>query len=104
MIVVLATGALASTPPASAAASSNCGSVSYTVPGTHNEGHAALNNLTARGVSCLNARAVAKTFLAQHTPPKGWHATSRTVVSRHNTVGEEIFSKGSARVVGDVAN
>jgi hypothetical protein len=104
VIVLLATGALASTPPASAAATSSCGSVSYTVPGTHNEGHAALNNLTATGVSCRTARMVAKTFLAHHTPPKGWHATSRTVVSRHNTVDEEIFSKGSARVVGDVAN
>jgi hypothetical protein len=104
MIVLLATGALASTPPASAAAASNCGSVSYTTPGTHNEGRAALNNLTARGVSCRTARMVAKTFLAHNTSPKGWHATSRTVVSRHNAVDEEIFSKGLARVVGDVAN
>jgi len=102
--VLLATGALASVSPATAAAVSNCGGVSYTIPGTHDEGHAALNNLTARGVSCPTARAVAKAFLSHHTLPKGWHVTSRTVVSHHNTLSEEIFSHGSARVVGDMAN
>jgi len=104
IIVLLVTGALASTSPAAAAAVSNCGSVSYTIPGTHDEGHAALNNLMARGVSCLTARAVARVFLSRHKPPKGWHVTSRTVVSLHNTLTEEIFSHGSARVVGDMAN
>jgi hypothetical protein len=78
--------------------------VSYTFPGTHNEGHAALNNLTASGVSCTTARTVAKAFLADHKLPGGWRATSKTVVSHGNTLGEEIFSRGSARVIGDVAN
>ena len=82
----------------------SCGSVSYTFPGTHGQGHAALNNLTASGVSCSTARTVAKAFLAGHKSPKGWHAMSKTVVNHGNTIGEEIFTRGSARIVGDVAN
>jgi len=68
------------------------------------EGCAALNSLTASGVSCSRARAVAKAFLAGHKLPMGWHAISKTVVSYGNTTGEEIFTHRSARVVGDVAD
>jgi hypothetical protein len=78
--------------------------VSYTFPGTHGQGHAALNNLTASGVSCSTARAVAKAFLAGDKTPKGWHAMSKTVVSHGSTIGEVIFTRGSARIIGDVAN
>ncbi len=104
LIALLSTGALAAVSPATASAATACGSVSYTIPGTHDQGHAALNDLTASGVSCSTARAVAKAFLAGHEPPKGWHAMSKTVVSRGNTIGEEIFTRGSARIIGDVAN
>ncbi|HXB64446.1 MAG TPA: hypothetical protein VNV42_06160 [Solirubrobacteraceae bacterium] len=104
LIALLATGALAAASPATASAATACGGVSYTFPGTHGEGHAALNNLTASGVSCRTARAVAKAFLAGHKSPKGWHAMSKTVVSHGNTLGEQIFTRGSARVVGDIAN
>jgi hypothetical protein len=104
LVALLAAGALASALPAAASAATACGSVSYTVPGTRGEGHAALNNLAASGVSCSRARAVAKAFLAGHRLPKGWHAISKTVVGHGNTTGEEIFKHGSARVVGDVAN
>jgi hypothetical protein len=104
LIALLAAGALAASSPAVAPAATACGSVSYTIPGSHNQGHAALNNITASGVSCPTARTVAKAFLAGHKPPKGWHATSETVVSHGNTIGEEIFTRGSARVIGDVAN
>jgi hypothetical protein len=85
-------------------ATTSCGSVSYTYPGTHGEGRAALNNLTASGVSCSTARTVAGTFLASNKPPKGWHVISKTVTSRGNTLGEVIFTRGSARVIGDLAN
>jgi hypothetical protein len=104
LIALLATGALAAASPASASAAAACGSVSYTIPGTHDHGHAALNNLTASGVSCSTARAVAKAFLVGHKRPMGWYATSKTVVSHGNTIGEEIFTHGSARIVGDVDN
>ncbi len=104
LVALLAAGALAAAWPVTASAATACGSVSYTIPGTRGEGHAALNNLTASGVSCSGARAVAKAFLVGHKLPKGWHAISKTVVSHGNTTGEEIFKHGSARVVGDVAN
>jgi hypothetical protein len=104
LIVLLATGALAAASPLVASAATACGRVSYTIPGTHDQGHAALNNLTASGVSCSTARAVAKAFLVGHKPPKGWHAMSKTVVSHGNTIGEEIFRRGSARIIGDVDN
>ena len=101
-MALLAAGALLVASPTTASAAT-CGSVSYTFPGTHGQGHAALNNLTASGVSCSTARTVAKAFLAGHKSPKGWHAMSKTVVSHGNTL-EEIFTRGSARIVGDVAN
>jgi hypothetical protein len=81
-----------------------CGSVSYTFPGTHGEGHAALNNLTASSVSCATARAVARAFIANHKLPAGWRAMSKTVVSNGYTLGEEVLTRGSARVIGDLAN
>lgn len=104
LVALLTVGALTAASPAVASAATPCGSVSYTVPNTHDEGHAALNDLTASGVSCPTARTVAKAFLAGHEPPKGWYAKSKNVVSHGNTVGEEIFTRGSARVVGDIAN
>jgi hypothetical protein len=106
LIVLLpAIGALtAPVPTTAAAAATACGSVSYTVPHTHDEGHAALNNLAVSGVQCATARTVAKTFLASHKPPQGWHAMSKTLVSHGQTIGEEIFTRGAARVVGDIAN
>ncbi len=104
LIALLAAVALAAASPPTALAATACGSVSYTIPGTHDQGHAALNNLTVSGVSCSTARAVARAFLAGHMPPQGWHAMSKTVVSRGNTIGEEIFTRGSARIIGDVAN
>ena len=96
------TGHLSLFPAASKATA--CGSVSYTFPGTHGEGHAALNNLTASGVSCATARTVARAFIANHKLPPGWRAMSKTVVRRGNTLGEEILTRGSARVIGDLAN
>ena len=104
LVALLAVGVLVTLPSAARASVEKCGSVSYTVPGTHGHGHSALNNLAARGVSCRIARDVAKTFLEHHAPPAGWHVTSRTVVSHHNTLSERIFTRGSARVVGDLAN
>jgi hypothetical protein len=104
LVALLAAGAFATASSVTASAVTACGSVSHTAPGTRGEGHAALNNLTASGVSCSKARAVAKAFLVDHKLPKGWHAISKTVVSYGNTTGEEIFKHGSARVVGDVAN
>ncbi len=103
LIALLATGAVAAWSATTSAATA-CGSVSYTIPGTHNQGHAALNNLTASGVSCSTARTVDKAFLAGHKTPKGWHAMSKTVVNRGNTIGEEIFTRGSAHIIGDVDN
>lgn len=76
----------------------NCGSVSYTFPHTDDHGHAALNNLTAVGVSCLIARSVAGDFLVTGKPPKNWHAT----IGR--TGGEAVFTRGAARVTGELAN
>jgi hypothetical protein len=104
LLALLAVSVLVSLPPAARASLRKCGSVSYTVPRTHGHGHSALNNLAARGVSCRVARKVAKTFLEHHAPPTGWHVTSRTVVRHHNTLSERIFTRGSARVVGDLAN
>jgi hypothetical protein len=104
LLALLAVGVPMSLPAGARASIQKCGSVSYTVPGTHGHGHAALNNLAARGVSCRVARTVAKTFLEHHAAPTGWHVTSRTVVSHHNTLSERIFTRGSARVVGDLAN
>jgi hypothetical protein len=103
LLALAVMGTLAAT-PAAAAPAVRCESVSYTFPGTHDEGHAALNNITASGVSCVTARTVAKAFLVDNKPPAGWRATSKTVVSHGNTLGEEIFSRGSARVAGDIAN
>ena len=104
LIALLGTGALLAAAPATASAATACGSVSYTFPGTHGQGHAALNNLTASGVSCSTARAVAVAFLADHKLPKGWHGRSKIVVHHGNTVGEEIITRGPARIVGDIAN
>jgi len=84
--------------PAGAPTPKNCGSVSYTLPHTGGHGHAALNNLTAVGVSCFTARSVASYFLVAGRPPRNWHATLKM------TVGEEIFAHGKARVTGDVDN
>ncbi len=95
-------------PAANASTGTSCAGVSYTVPHTNDEGHAALNNLRAVKVSCATARAVAKLFLVGRKAPKGWHAAHRTVVVRTNgradTVSEEILTDGSARVTGDIAN
>ena len=82
--------------PAGAAAPTHCGSVSYTFPHTDDHGHAALNNLTAVGVPCSTARSVANDFLRAGKPPRTWRATFNA------TVGEEIFTRGKARVAGDV--
>ena len=75
-----------------------CGSVSYTFPNTGGNGRAALNNLTAVGVSCSTARSVAEDFLIAGKPPKGWHAKPGA------TGGEEILTRGAARVRGELAN
>jgi hypothetical protein len=101
-------GLIAFASSASAAATKSCGSVSYTVPHTHEQGHAALNSLTAVNVSCATARSVANAFLATGKAPQNWHATMKTVVihvnGHANTVGEEILTRGNARVTGDIAN
>jgi hypothetical protein len=109
LAALLAAGALAVASPAVASpsapsAATACGSVSYTVPGSHGEGHAALNDLTASGVSCATARTVAKAFLADRKLPRGWRARPKTVVRHGETIGEQVFTHGSARVVGDLAN
>jgi hypothetical protein len=83
--------------PASAQPKS-CGSVSYTFPHTDGHGHAALNNLTAVGVSCSAARSVAEDFLVTGKPPRNWHT------ARDTTVGQVILARGAARVTGDVDN
>jgi hypothetical protein len=92
-----------------APATKHCGSVSYTYPHTGGHGHEALNNLTAVNVSCGEARTVAKFFIVHKGKvPKGWHAKAKSVTGHKNgqtlMVGEEIFTRGDARVVGDVAN
>jgi len=84
--------------PGGASAPKNCGSVSYTFPHTGGHAHAALNNLTAVGVSCLTARAVASIFLVTGKAPGKWHTTLKT------TVSQEVFTYGKARVTGDLAN
>jgi hypothetical protein len=76
----------------------HCGSVSYTFPHTDGHGHAALNNLTAVGVSCSTARSVAHGFLVTGKPPQSWHT------ARNTPAGEVVFTSGKARVSGDVAN
>ena len=104
LAVVAAASAFAGSTPAIASAApaiAACGSVSYTVPGTHDEAHVALNNLTASGVSCSTARTVARAFVSGRRLPSGWHVKAKTVVSHGNTLGEEIFTRGSARVIGD---
>ena len=101
-------GLLALAPSAGASAPMNCGSVSYTFPHTHDEGHAALNDLWASGISCTTARSVAHTFLIHGKAPESWHASLKTIVTRAhgraNTVGEEVLTHGAARVTGDIAN
>ena len=104
LVALLTAGVLLAAAPAAATAATACGSVSYTVPGSHGEGHAALNDLTASGVSCATARTVAEAFLADRRLPQGWHARSKTVVRHGETIGEEILTRNSARVIGDVAN
>jgi hypothetical protein len=51
---------------------------------------------------------VANAFLATGKAPQNWHATMKTVVihvnGHANTVGEEILTRGNARVTGDIAN
>ncbi len=94
--------------PTSALAPKQCGSVSYTVPHTDGNAHAALNNLTAVGVQCVMARSVANAFLSTGKAPKNWRATEKTVVihvkGQANTVSEQIFTRGMARIVGDIDN
>ena len=106
--VLLCTGLLALAASASASAAARCGSVSYTIPNTHNQFHAALNNLVAVNVSCRTARAAAKAFLITRKAPNGWHASTKTVVAhvngQANTVSEEILTRRTARVTGDIAN
>ena len=93
---------------ANGAASKNCGSVGYTVPHTHDEGHAALNNLRAVDVSCPSARKVALTFLSSGKAPARWRARPKTITTTRKgevtTVGEEVFTDGLARITGDIAN
>jgi hypothetical protein len=109
LVVVACAGAVAvATSSAGAATTKHCGSVSYAIPNTGGHGHSALNNLSAVGVSCTTAKEVAHAFLVSHKAPSGWHAKARTVVVKRdgtsNTVGQEIFTRGSERVTGDVAN
>jgi hypothetical protein len=85
-------------PGAATAATKRCGSVSYTFPHTDDHGHAALNNLTAVGVSCATARSVASDFLVTGKPPRNWHT------ARARRVGEEVLARGTARVTGELAN
>lgn len=106
LTVLLAACACAacSTATAIATQARDCGSVSYTRPGTNGEGRAALNDITTSGVSCSTARTVAKDFLAGYALPTDWHAKSKTVMHHGATIGEEVFTRGPARVIGDVAN
>jgi hypothetical protein len=76
----------------------SCGSVSYTFPHTGGHGHAALNNLRAVGVGCSAARSLARDFLMTGKPPRGWHATFET------SDGRQIFTRGTARVTGELDN
>ncbi len=80
------------------AGATSCGSVSYTFPHTNGEGRAALNRLMAVGVSCATARSLASAFLATGKPSRYWHA-----VTKLNS-GEEVFTRGKARVTGYLAN
>ena len=95
-------------PLANASTSTSCGRVSVTIPHTKSHGHAALNNLKAINVACATARAVAQTFLLTKKAPKNWRATSKMAVThvngQANTVTEEILTRGSERVTGDIAN
>jgi G:T-mismatch repair DNA endonuclease (very short patch repair protein) len=94
--VALAVGVCA--PAAGAATAKNCGSVSYTYPHTNGEGHAALNNLKATGVSCSVARAVAKSDLVHRKAPAGWKAKTA------DNGGQVILTDGSKKITGEVAN
>jgi hypothetical protein len=93
--------------PRTAPAPTRCAGVSYTFPHTDDHGHVALNNLTAAGVSCATARSVARTFIITGRPPRHWHAAMKQVSAHigreHVTVGEEILTRGNARVTGDIA-
>jgi hypothetical protein len=84
--------------PTVTAAPKDCGAVSYTYPHTDGHGHAALNNLTAVDVSCRTARSVASEFLVTGKPPSSWHANAKV------SAGKEIFTRGNARVTGDLDN
>jgi hypothetical protein len=99
---------LTAIPAASASAATRCGNVSYTIPNTNDEGHAALNNVAAVNVSCRTARSVARTFLVTGKAPRGWHASTKNVIThvngQANTVTEEILARRTARVTGDIAN
>jgi hypothetical protein len=66
---VLCSAVLIAFASATASAATSCGSVSYTIPNTHGEGHAALNDLVAINVSCRIARSVAKAFLVTGKAP-----------------------------------
>jgi hypothetical protein len=110
-----AAAAAGTTPPAStsaaagtSAAAKHCAAVSYTAPGTRDEAHAALNELTAQGISCRAAQSVALSFLSHGKPPHGWHARVKTLVvhvrGEANTVSEEILTRGAERIIGDIAN
>lgn len=104
VLATLAAGAFVGlTSSASAAVKEHCGSVSYTYPGTDGHGHGALNNLTAVNVSCAKARNIAKAFLITHKAPEHWRARTKVAVIHGTAVGEEIFTQGRARVVGDQA-
>ena len=105
---VLCSAVLIAFASATASAATSCGSVSYTIPNTHGEGHAALNDLVAINVSCRIARSVAKAFLVTGKAPKRWRGSTKTVVTHANgatnTVSEEIFTRHTSRVTGDIAN
>ena len=108
IVVASAAVSAVSAVPAGATAPKRCGSVSYTFPHTHNHGHAALNNLTAVGVSCADARRVARRYLATGKAVARWTARITLVTVHINghryTEGEEIFTNGRAHVTGEVAN
>jgi hypothetical protein len=82
--------------PVRAPAVKRCASVSYTFPNTGGHGHAALNNLTALGVSCATARSVARAFIVTGKAPRHWRVRMKG--------GKEILTRGGARVTGELAN
>jgi len=73
---------------AAAATPVACGSVND----SHGNGHLALNDLMASGVSCAVARSLASAYLEGHALPSGWHVKPNSIVT---------FTRGSERVTGE---